>query len=115
MAEHDPEQVGPPAFALDARRCGLAVRSRGYVVRSGHRGACAEIYLGLGAGLALHASERRRRCLRESPTETLDAVVAAVKAVLGLQILPDALTGQPPLQRRENGLPERLTQTRRPG
>jgi hypothetical protein len=77
VAQHDPEQMGPSPLAF----------------RCDHRRGGAKVNLGLGAGLTLHPSEWQRRGLLESPTEALDAVVAAAEATLGLQILPDALIG----------------------
>jgi hypothetical protein len=65
-------------------------------------------------GLNGHPPERQRRGLLQPPAEPFDAVVARSEAVLALQVLPDPLDGQAAFQGGNDGLPERLTPTRRP-
>ena len=61
------------------------------------RGACAEVDLGLIAGLALESAERELSLRLQAMNETTDAVVAAGEVVFCGEVLVDALGAQAPI------------------
>jgi hypothetical protein len=75
------------------------------------RGASAEIDLGLFARAALQAAEGQLRRLLELTQEAAHAVVAGAEAVLGRQVLVDALRRQAQVELGLDGVTPRLAVT----
>src|SRR5580698_905219 len=62
----------------------------------------SKIHLSLGSRLHLHPHKRDRLCLPQMPDESFDGLVAARETVITNQVLINALSTQPHLNRRFN-------------
>ena len=103
------------ALAAVAEHYSQDVRPATTLAGLDHRGALAEVHLGLGTRLALHPTEGQLRRNRQLPHEPPHTVVAAVKSFVSHQVLINPLGRQTPMEFILDHLPESLALADVPG